>query len=93
LLFSELGRQTVGAGASSPATSSLPALFTWLFYFPSPSVTWTVTEAGVFANGSSDDTSVTSAGTMLDHWAVSPSVSVPTSDTLILQATFSITGA
>lgn len=92
LLFSELGRQPVGAGASSPATSTLGSEVTWLFYFPSPVSTWTVTEAGVFANGSSDDTSVITAGVLLDHWAFSPTVSVPTSDTLILQATFSISG-
>jgi hypothetical protein len=93
LLFSELGRQSVGAGASGPATPTLPAEFTWLFYFPSPATTWTVTEAGVFANGSSDDSTVALAGTMLDHWAFSPSLSVPTTDTLILQATFTLAGA
>lgn len=92
LLFNELGRQQVGAGASSPATPSINALATWLFYFPSPSVTWTVTEAGVFANGSSNAASVATAGTMIDHWAVSPSVTVSTSNTLILQASFTIAG-
>ena len=80
-LFSELGRQTVGAGASSPATPSIAAQATWLFYFPQPSVAWTVTEAGAFANG----TSTAGSGSMLDHWAFSPSVSVPTTDTLILE--------
>lgn len=92
LLFSELGRQIVGAGAASPATPSVPAEITWLFYFPSPAATWTVTEAGVFANGSASDATVADAGTLLDHWAFSPSISVPPTDTLILQATFSITG-
>lgn len=80
-LFSELSRQTVGAGASSPATSSIAAQATWLFYFPSPAATWTVTEAGAFANG----TSVSGSGTMIDHWAFSPAVSVPVTDTLLLQ--------
>lgn len=80
-LFSELGRETIGAGASSPATASVAATATWLFYFPSPAATWTVTEAGLFANA----TSATNAGTMLDHWAFSPTVSVPSSDTLLLQ--------
>lgn len=80
-LFSELGRQTVGAGASSPATVSVSAQATWLFYFPQPGSTWTVTEAGVFANG----TSAAGSGTLVDHWAFSPSVSVPTSDTLLLE--------
>jgi len=92
LLFNELSRVIVGAGASSPATASISAAITWLFYFPSPSVTWSVTEAGVFANGTSDDSTVVTAGTMIDHWAFSPTVSVPTSDTLILQATFSVSG-
>lgn len=92
LLFAELGRVIVGAGAASPATATLPAEITWLFYFPSPSVTWTVTEAGVFANGSSSDLNVQTAGTLIDHWAFSPTVSVPTTDTLILQSTFSISG-
>jgi hypothetical protein len=85
-LFSELGRQTVGAGASVPATSSLPAQLTWLFYFPQPASAWTVTEAGVFATGSS----TTGAGVLLDHWAFSPTLPVPITDTLILQASFSI---
>lgn len=89
-LFSELGRQTVGAGASVPATSSLPAQLTWLFYFPQPATAWTVTEAGVFANGSSSDGSLASSGVLLDHWAFSPTLTVPTTDTLILQSSFAI---
>jgi hypothetical protein len=89
-LFTELGRQTVGAGASVPATPSLPSQLTWLFYFPQPATAWTVTEAGVFANGSSSDTSLASAGVLLDHWAFSPTLAVPTTDTLILQSSFAI---
>lgn len=92
LLFNELGRQTVGAGASSPATPSINALATWLFYFPSPATTWTVTEAGVFANGTSNAATVATAGTMLDHWLFSPAVTVTSANTLILQATFNIAG-
>lgn len=80
-LFSELGRQTVGAGASSPATGSIAAEATWLFYFPQPPTTWTVTEAGVFAGA----TEVPGSGALVDHWAFSPSVVVPTTDSLILQ--------
>lgn len=80
-LFAELGRQTVGAGASSPATSSIAAEATWLFYFPSPASTWTVTEAGLFAGA----TNVVNSGTMLNHWAFSPTITVPTSDTMLLQ--------
>lgn len=90
-LFNELSRQTVGAGASSPATPTISAAATWLFYFPQPSVPWTLTEAGVFANGSSNNATVATAGTLIDHWSFSPSITVPTTDTLILQASFSIT--
>jgi hypothetical protein len=54
---------------------------TWLFYFPQQGSTWTVTEAGVFAGA----TPVAGSGFMMDHWAFSPSVTVPTTDTLILQ--------
>ena len=80
-LFAEIARETVGAGASSPATSSIAAQGTWLFYFPSPLTTWTVTEAGAFANA----TSASGSGTMIDHWAFSPSVSVDSTSTLLLQ--------
>lgn len=84
----EASRTAVGAGASVPATASLPAQLTWLFYFPQPSSALTVTEAGVFCNASG----TAGAGTMLDHWAFSPTLSVPTTDTVLLQASFSITG-
>lgn len=80
-LFAELGRQTVGAGASSPASSSIAAYATWLFYFTSPATTWTVAEAGVFANA----TPVANSGSMIDHWGFSPAVSVPTTDSLLLE--------
>lgn len=80
-LFAELGRQTVGAGAASPATPTIASQATWMFYFPSPATTWTVTEAGLFANAAS----TANSGTMVDHWAFSPSVTVPTTDTLLLQ--------
>lgn len=87
-LFAELGRQTVGAGASAPATPSITAQTTWLFYFPSPATQWTVAEAGVFAGA----TSSSNSGTLLDHWSFSPTVTVPTTDTLLLQASFSVGG-
>lgn len=93
LLFSELGRVIVGAGGAAPATPTIPAEITWLFYFPSPPVTWVITEAGVFANGSLSDLNVQTAGTLVDHWAFSPSVTVLTTDTLILQSTFTLAGA
>lgn len=83
-LFSELGRQPVGAAGSTPASSSIAAAATWLFYFPNPTSTWTVTEAGVFAGA----TTTAGSGTMMDHWQFSPSVSVPTSESLILQLSF-----
>lgn len=85
-LFAELGRQVVGAGASSPATPSVNALCTWLFYFPSPATPWSVTEAGVFANSASTPNS----GTLVDHWAFSTPVPVPITDTLILQVAFAV---
>jgi hypothetical protein len=87
-LFTELGRQTVGAGAATPATPTLSAQTTWLFYFPQPASTWTVTEAGVFANASA----TANSGILMDHYVVSPSVTVTTANTLILQAVFSLTG-
>lgn len=85
-LVAELGRVTVGTGGSSPASTLLPAATVWQFFFPQPSVAWTVTEAGVFANASS----VTNSGAMIDHLALSPSVSVPTTDTLILQVSLQL---
>lgn len=80
-LFSELSRTTVGAGASGPATSTVPGLSTWMFFFPNPSSPWTVTEAGVFANA----TGTANSGSMIDHWAFSPSISVPTNSALVFQ--------
>lgn len=80
-LFAELGRQSVGAGASNPASSSIAAYATWLFYYTSPSVPWTVAEAGLFAGA----TSATNSGTMIDHWSFSPTISVPTTDSLLLE--------
>lgn len=80
-LFTELGRQTVGAGASAPATATVSGLTTWMFFFPNPASTWTVTEAGVFANA----TSTANSGSMIDHWAFSPSISVPNTNGLVFQ--------
>lgn len=85
-LFTELSRQQVQAGASSPASSSIAAQATWLFFFPQPPVSWSVTEAGVFANADS----VINNGTMLDHQLFSPAVTVSTANALILQASFSL---
>ena len=88
-LFSELGRQTVGAGASSPATPSVNALTTWLFYFPSPSTSWTITEAGVFGQA----TSAPGSGTLLDHYVLGTPVTVTSPDTAILQVALSVAGS
>lgn len=88
-LFTELGRVTVGAGAYTPATSLLPATAVWLFYFPSPSVTWTITEAGVFAGA----TSTAGSGTMLDHYLLGSPVPVSSPDTVLLQVSLSVAGS
>lgn len=85
-LFAELSRQIVSAGGSTPASGSIAALATWLFYFPPPPVDWTVTEAGVFANASS----TANSGTLIDHWVFAPTLSVPATDTLILETSFSV---
>lgn len=87
-LFTEYGRVQVGAGASVPATPSIDAQTTWQFYFPQPSINTTITEAGVFALA----TSTASSGTMMDHWAFSPTISFTTANTLLLQVSFSIAG-
>lgn len=83
-LSAELGRVTVSGGGSTPASPTVAAMASWLFYFPNPLVNWTVTEAGVFANASA----ASGSGSMLDHWAFSPSVSVPTTNTMILEVSF-----
>jgi hypothetical protein len=87
-LFSELSRQSIGDGASSPATPTINAQAVWLFYFPAPSSSWTVTEAGVFAQASP----TTGSGILVDHWAFTPSITVTAPNTLILQAAFSVAG-
>lgn len=92
LLTAELARVTVGAGSSTPATPTIAAQAIWTFYFPTPATSYTVAEAGVFANGSSSNASVATAGTLLDHWVFSPTVTVTNPNTLILQASFNLTG-
>jgi hypothetical protein len=92
LLTAELARVTVGAGSSTPATPSIAAETIWTFYFPTPATSYTVGEAGVFANGTSNGGSVATAGTMLDHWVFTPTVTVTNPNTLILQAVFNFTG-
>lgn len=88
-LFSELGRVTVGAGAYTPASPSISALATWLFYFPSPPSTWTITEAGMFANA----TSTAGTGTLLDHYLLGSPVPVTSPDTILLQVALSVAGS
>lgn len=92
LLTAELVRVTVGAGSSSPATSTIPSQVIWTFYFPTPATSYTVGEAGVFANGTSSNATIQSAGILLDHWVFSPTVTVTNPNTLILQASFNLTG-
>lgn len=93
LLGAELARVTVGAGSSLPATATIPAETIWTFYFPTPTTSYTVGEAGVFANGSSNPATVATAGILLDHWVFSPTVTVTNPNTLILQAAFNLTGS
>lgn len=89
-LFSELGRQTVGGAAASPATPSIAALATFLFYFPPPpSGIWTVTEAGMFAGASP----AAGSGTLLDHYALASPVTVTSPDTCLLQVSLSVAGS
>jgi hypothetical protein len=83
-LATELGRVVVSGNGAVPATSTVAAQTTWLFYFPNPASNWTVAEAGVFANA----TSAANTGAMLDHWAFSPTVPVPTTNTLVLEVSF-----
>ncbi len=85
-LFNELGRQTVSAGASAPASPSIGAQATWLFYFPVPATPWTITEAGVFAGG----TSVPNSGSLIDHYVFSPSIPLGTTDSAILQVSLTL---
>lgn len=92
LLNAELARVTVGAGSSVPATPTISAQTIWTFYFPTPATSYTVGEAGVFANGSGLAINPSTAGTLLDHWVFSPTISVTNPNTLILQATFNIAG-
>lgn len=83
-LGAELGRATVTGGGATPASVSVAGMSSWLFYFTNPPSTWTVAEAGLFASA----TSAANTGTMLNHWVFSPTVSVPTTNTLILEVSF-----
>lgn len=85
-LFTEYAREQVQAGASSPATSLIAAQATWLFFFAPPAITVGITEAGVFALADSG----TNDGTLLDHWAFSPTVTVTNLQNLILQVSFAM---
>jgi hypothetical protein len=85
-LVAELGRVTISGGASLPASSTIPAATVWQFFYSQPATSWTVTEAGVFANG----TSAANTGTMVNHLAISPTVSIPTTNTGILQVSLQL---
>lgn len=88
-LFAELARTTVGAGAATPATPSIQALCDWLFFFPPPVTSWTVTEAGAFGLA----TSAANSGTMLDHYMLASAVTVSSPDSALLQVALSVAGS
>ena len=88
-LFGEIARTTVGAGAASPATSSIAALCDYLFFFPPPVTTWTVTEAGAFGLA----TSTAGSGTLLDHYMLASPVTVSSPDSALLQVALSVQGS
>lgn len=88
-LFAELSRSTVGAGASTPATSGINAICAFLFFFPPPAVQWNVTEAGVFAQA----TSTPGSGVLVDHYVLASPVLVQSPDSCLLQVSFSVSGS
>jgi hypothetical protein len=88
-LFNEIARTTVGAGAASPATSSIAALADYLFFFAPPVTTWTVTEAGAFGLA----TSTAGSGTLLDHYMLASPVVISSPDAGILQVALSVSGS
>lgn len=88
-LFTELSRTTVGAGASTPATTGISAICAWLFFFPPPVSQWNVTEAGVFAQA----TSAAGSGVLLDHYLLSTPVTAISPDTVIMQLALSVAGS
>lgn len=89
VLFSEIARSTVGAGASTPATSGINAICAWLFFFPPPPTVWNVTEAGVFAQA----TSASGSGTLVDHYALAAPVTASSPDSILLQVSLSVAGS
>jgi hypothetical protein len=80
-LYAELERTTVGAAGNTPATTSVSALCTWAFFYTNPVSTVTITEAGAFANA----TATANTGGMVDHWVFSPSLTVPPTNSFVLQ--------
>jgi hypothetical protein len=88
-LINEIARTTVGAGAASPATSSIAALADFLFFFPPPVSSWTVTEAGAFGLA----TSTSGSGTLLDHYFLASPVTVTSPDSALLQVALSVQGS
>lgn len=87
-LAAELDRGTVSSAGFGAASGTGSASTSFVFYFPGPATAWTVTEAGLFASGSS----APGSGSMVDYWQFSPSLSVQSPDSLVLQATFTIGG-
>jgi hypothetical protein len=84
-LGAEVTRVTVGAGGATPASPTVAALATWLFYYPNPTSAISVNEFGVFAQASS----AANAGSLLNHWVFPSTIPFPTADTLVVQVAFS----
>lgn len=64
-LLVELERAVVTMAVSTPAASDVSAQSQWSFYFTANSTTYSLTEAGIFANA----TSSSGAGTLMNHAA------------------------
>ena len=83
-LYNELGRAKVSAVTSSPPGSSGTANTFYQFQFGAQTATFTLTEAGVFANASS----TVGTGSLLDHALFIPQFTWTAGDTLTMTAEF-----
>lgn len=83
-LYNELGRAQVSAVTSSPPGSSGTANTFYQFQFEAQTATFTLTEAGVFANASS----TVGTGSLLDHALFIPQFTWTAGDTLTMTAEF-----
>jgi hypothetical protein len=80
-LQTELARTVVVAAGSTAAYSTIDPSITWLFLFPVPASTTTITEAGVFFNATS---SINDGSPLFDWASVLPSVVQTTSQLLTM---------